>query len=158
MNPQQERKLQIARRHFFKECGVGLGKIALASLLTDAFASAGAAAQSAPRGGDAATALLPRAPHFAPKAKRVIHLFMNGGPFQGDFIDPKPALNQFAGQRPKEVNFRTENATGGCMAVPYKFEPRGQCGLPVSELLPLTTCASSVRCTPTIQITGPRCS
>lgn len=63
---------------------------------------------------------------------------MNGGPFQGDFFDPKPALNQFAGQRPKEVNFRTENATGGCMAVPYKFEPRGQSGLPVSELLPLT--------------------
>src|SRR5438093_1524705 len=74
--------------------------------------------------------------HHAPQAKRVIQLFMNGGPFQGDFFDPKPALSQFAGQRPKEVEFRTENATGGVMAVPYKFEPRGECGLPVSELLP----------------------
>jgi hypothetical protein len=61
---------------------------------------------------------------------------MNGGPFQGDFFDPKPALNEYAGQRPKEVEFRTENATGGCMPVPFKFERRGECGLPVSELLP----------------------
>jgi len=66
----------------------------------------------------------------------MIQLFMNGGPFQGDFLDPKPALNEFAGQRPKEVEFRTENATGGLMPVPFKFERRGDCGLPVSELVP----------------------
>jgi hypothetical protein len=74
--------------------------------------------------------------HDRPRAKRMIQLFMNGGPFQGDFFDPKPALNEFAGQRPKEVEFRTENATGGLMPVPFKFERRGECGLPVSELLP----------------------
>lgn len=80
-------------------------------------------------------ATLPQ-PHFRPRAKRVIQLFMNGGPFQGDFFDPKPALNQFAGQRPKEVEFRTENATTGVMAVPFKFQSHGQSGLPVSDLLP----------------------
>ena len=74
--------------------------------------------------------------HFAPRAKRVIQLFMNGGPFQGDLFDPKPAINQFAGQRPKEVDFRTENATGGLMPVPFGFQSRGQSGLPISDLLP----------------------
>jgi hypothetical protein len=74
--------------------------------------------------------------HFAPRAKRVIHLFMNGGPFQGDFFDPKPALAKYAGQRPQEVNLRTERATAGLLPSPFRYEPRGASGLPVSELLP----------------------
>src|SRR5262245_55102745 len=74
--------------------------------------------------------------HFAPRAKRVIHLFMNGGPFSPDLFDPKPAMNQFAGQRPAEVELRTENATGGLMPVPFAYQKHGQCGLEVSELLP----------------------
>ncbi|HTE20764.1 MAG TPA: DUF1501 domain-containing protein, partial [Armatimonadota bacterium] len=77
-----------------------------------------------------------RKPHFAPKAKRVIHLFMNGGPFQGDLFDPKPAINKFAGQRPAEVQLRTENATGALMPVPVAFQRRGKSGLEVSDLLP----------------------
>jgi hypothetical protein len=75
-------------------------------------------------------------PLFAPRAKRVIHLFMNGGPFQGDLFDPKPKINEFAGQRPQEVELRTENATGGLMAVPFAYERRGESGLEISELLP----------------------
>lgn len=75
-------------------------------------------------------------PLFAPRAKRVIHLFMNGGPFQGDLFDPKPKINEFAGQRPQEVELRTENATGGLMPVPFAFERRGESGLEISELLP----------------------
>jgi len=78
MNRKRKRKLQVARRHFFRECGVGLGKIALASLLTDAFAAGRAVAQPPARSGDAATALLPRPPHFTAKAKAVIHLFYGG--------------------------------------------------------------------------------
>ena len=74
--------------------------------------------------------------HFLPRVKRVIHLFMNGGPFQGDFFDHKPAINQFAGQRPAEVQLRTENATSGLLAVPFGFRPRGASGLEVSNLLP----------------------
>jgi hypothetical protein len=86
-----------------------------------------------------------RQPHFPARAKRVIQLFMNGGPFQADFFDPKPALNQFAGQRPAEVNFRTENATGGLMAVPYEFKSHGASGLPVSNLLPhLSQCVDDL--------------
>lgn len=101
--------------------GGGLGTIALAQLLSEPLSAAATPA---------------RGPHLAPRAKRVIHLFMNGGPFQGDFFDPKPLLNTHAGQRPKEVDFRTENATGGLMPVPTPFRPRGECGLPVSDLLP----------------------
>src|SRR5256885_11810728 len=74
--------------------------------------------------------------HFAPRAKRVIQLFMNGGPFAPDLLDPKPAINRFAGQRPDAVNLRTENRTGALMPVPFRFRPAGQSGVPVSELLP----------------------
>jgi hypothetical protein len=98
--------------------GGGLGGIALASLL----------------GGEVTGAT--RQPHFAPRAKRLIHLFMNGGPFGPDFFDPKPAINRYAGQRPAAVELRTENPTGGLMPVPYRFRRHGQSGLEISDLLP----------------------
>jgi hypothetical protein len=109
----------------FGRLGGGVGALALASLLSATSRASAESSQS-------------RQPktHHAPRAKRVIQLFMNGGPFQGDFFDPKPAINQFAGQRPKEVEFRTENKTGGLMPVPYEYRPRGESGLPVSDLLP----------------------
>ena len=78
------------------------------------------------------------APHFTPRAKRVIHLFMNGGPFGPDFLDPKPALKKYAGQRPKGTDLRTERPTGGLLDAPYKYTRHGQSGLPVSSLLPHT--------------------
>src|SRR5262245_16343511 len=81
----------LSRREMIHSLGGGLGGLALASLLCDPSSSAAA---SAP------------APHFAPKARRVIQLFMNGGPFGPDFFDPKPAINRFAGQRPDAVNLR----------------------------------------------------
>lgn len=74
--------------------------------------------------------------HFAPRAKRVIHLFMNGGPFQGDLFDPKPLLSKYAGQRPDGANLRTERPTGGLLPSIAQFYQRGQSGLPVSDLLP----------------------
>jgi hypothetical protein len=100
--------------------GGGVGAIGLTQLLSPELLAGGRTHQ----------------PHHPPRAKRVIQLFMNGGPFQADLFDPKPALNQFSGQRPAEVQFRTENETGGLMPVPFTFRNRGQCGLPVSELLP----------------------
>src|SRR3954447_8111637 len=103
------------RREMVQALGGGLGLLALAN---------GTLAETR------------RGPHFAPRAKRVIQLFMNGGPFQADLFDPKPELNKFAGQRPAEVQFRTENETGGLMPVPTGFRNCGQSGLPVSELLP----------------------
>jgi len=84
-------------------------------------------------------------PHFPPRAKRVIQLFMNGGPYQGDLFDPKPMVKKFEGQRPSEVDLRTERATAGLLASPFKFEQRGQSGVPVSELLPrLGSCIDDV--------------
>ncbi|MBT4014212.1 MAG: DUF1501 domain-containing protein [Planctomycetaceae bacterium] len=74
--------------------------------------------------------------HHHPRARRVIQLFMNGGPFQGDFFDPKPALNKYEGQRPGEVELRTERKTGGLLGSPYKFGRHGASGLEISELLP----------------------
>ena len=78
----------------------------------------------------------PEGCHFAPRAKRVIHLFMNGGPFHGDLFDPKPALAKYAGQRPSGTDLVTERPTGGLLASPYRFQPCGESGVPVSELLP----------------------
>ena len=86
---------QPTRRHFFNNCGVGVGKIALATLLSSSIVRALATdivtkAESGP------TAL--HAPHFAPTAKRVIYLFMAGAPSQLDLFDYKPRLKELAGQ------------------------------------------------------------
>ncbi len=113
----------IPRRRLLQRFGGGIGGVALASLVSDSASLSGAVEAG-------------RQSHHPPRAKRVIQLFMNGGPFQADFFDPKPAINEFAGQRPKEVEFRTENKTGGLMPVPTRFRPHGECGLPVSDLLP----------------------
>ena len=96
MIPLQEHCLAVTRRHFFRNCGVGLGKVALAGLLTDAFARRANATQAAP---------FPiKPPHFAPKAKRVIHLFMAGAPSQLELFDYKPKLAQLEGKPiPPEV-------------------------------------------------------
>jgi hypothetical protein len=117
----------LSRRAMIQALGGGLGLLGLTSLLTPG-------AQAAPAG-----------PHFKPRAKRVIHLFMNGGPFGPDLLDPKPAINQFAGQRPQAVELRTERPTAGLMPVPFKFRRCGQSGLEVSELLPqLSGCIDDI--------------
>ncbi|HZZ78609.1 MAG TPA: DUF1501 domain-containing protein [Gemmataceae bacterium] len=108
----------FTRRQAIQRLGGGIGAIGLASLLAE---SVGAA---------------PAGPHFAPRGKRVIHLFMNGGPFGPDLFDPKPSLTRYAGQRPREVELRTERPTAGLMAVPFRYGRHGQSGLEVSELMP----------------------
>lgn len=79
---------------------------------------------------------IPSGPHFLPRAKRVIHLFMNGGPFQADLFDPKPLLQRYAGQRPASADLATERPTGGLLPSPFRFRACGESGTPVSELLP----------------------
>src|SRR4051794_19371806 len=91
MDPYQQHLLGITRRHFFRECGVGVGKIALASLLTGSLAHRAFAASSAP------PVMTPRPPHYAAKAKAVIHLFMAGAPSHLDLFDPKPELAKLEG-------------------------------------------------------------
>jgi len=110
------------------------------NLLANTAQSVGIAGLAAVLGGEASAASGPLAakpPHFAPRAKRIIHLWMNGGPSQVDTFDPKPALEKFAGQRPGAVDvIKTERTTSGLMPSPFRFAKHGQSGMEISELLP----------------------
>src|SRR4051812_36696731 len=124
-----------SRRWFLKECGLGLGKIATASLLANAFAPSFGAAVSA------ADALKPRKPHFTPKAKRVIHLFMAGAPSQLDLFDYKPELAKLEGKPlPPSVIMGQRYAfirpDAAVLGPRFKFARHGQSGAEVSELMP----------------------
>jgi len=141
MTLRNEQKLNVARRHFFKECGVGLGKIALASLLTDALGARAAGAQNRPDAGNAATALLPRPSHFTPKAKRAIHLFMAGAPSQLDLFDFKPELVKFEGKPipPSVINgqrYAFIRPDAAVLGPRFKFAKYGSSGAELSEMLP----------------------
>src|SRR5262245_40422069 len=138
MNYHQELRAEcarlITRRWFFKQCGVGLGSIALASLLQDQQALAAAAPK-------AVNPLAPKLPHFKPKAKRVIYLFMGGAPSQLDLFDYKPALAKFNGKPvPQEVVMGQKYAfikpDAALYATEFKFAKHGQCGAEISEALP----------------------
>src|SRR3954471_5634256 len=125
----------ITRRHFFRDCGVGVGKIALASLLTDAFARRADAAPAA------ANPLAPRAPHFPGKAKRVIYLFMAGAPSQLDLFDHKPKLAELEGKPlPPEViggqRYAFIRPDAAVLGPRFKFKKHGQSGAELSEMLP----------------------
>ena len=111
----------LTRRDFLRRSGVGLGMLGLSDLLAE---SGGA---SSPGAG----------PHFAPKAKRVIHFFLNGGPSHVDTFDPKPALLKHAGQALPQ-NFLTERKTGAAFPSPFKFQRYGRSGIEVSELFAKT--------------------
>ena len=82
--------------------------------------------------------LKPKAPHLKPRAKRIIHLFMNGGPSHVDTFDPKPMLQKHAGKMLPMPNLPTERKTGAAFGSPYSFSKYGQSGLPVSEIFPHT--------------------
>src|SRR5262245_44011042 len=120
----------ISRRQMLARCGTGFGLMALASLLDDAgwpiLRAAAADAEALPLGR--------RPPHFRPRAKRVVHIFMNGGPSQVDTFDPKPALDRLHGQPLPLANLRTERKTGAAMRSPFKFQRYGRSGIEVSEL------------------------
>src|SRR5215469_13557135 len=127
---------QVTRRHFFRECGIGVGKIALASLLTKAFTARSTAASP-----QVADPLAPRRPHFAAKAKRVIHLFMAGAPSQLDLFDYKPQLAKLEGKplppsviRGQRYAFIRPDAA--VLGPRFKFAKHGKCGAELSEMLP----------------------
>src|SRR5262249_7613958 len=82
--------------------------------------------------------LAPKKPHFAGKARRVVHFFMNGGPSHVDTFDPKPQLERFHGKRLPTQNLRTERKTGAAMRSPFKFAKYGKSGIEVSELFAKT--------------------
>src|SRR5438552_3989242 len=97
---------------------------------TPAFAQASA-------GQDAALhPLAPRKPHFAAKAKRMIHIFPNGGASHVDSFDPKPSLEKYKGKPLPFENYKTERKTGAAYPSPFTFKKHGQSGLEISTLFP----------------------
>src|SRR5712664_2029621 len=126
----------VRRRWFLRQCGVGLGSIALSSLLgSDKVSAANSTATRA------TNPLAPRPPHFKPKAKRVIYLFMAGAPSQLDLFDYKPTLVKYDGKPlPQEVVMGQKYAfikpDAALYATEFKFAKHGQCGAELSEALP----------------------
>ena len=122
---------QVSRRWFFEQCGVGLGSIALGQLM----------AQNASASTDNLNPLALKQPHFAPKAKRVIFLFMAGAPSHLELFDHKPELTKFDGSLPpaellKGYRAAFINPNSKLMGSKYGFQKYGQNGTELSELLP----------------------
>ncbi|MFN7889383.1 MAG: DUF1501 domain-containing protein [Pirellula sp.] len=119
---------QQTRREALRKMGAGMGSIGLASLLGQQAAYA-----------DATSPLAPKQPHFPSHAKRVIQLFMPGGPSQVDTFDHKPLLAKHAGERPEIVNRKSlRNTQMGLMPSPFGFQQYGQSGKWVSDIFPET--------------------
>ncbi len=122
--------ITVNRRYFLRDCGVGLGKIALAGLLAQSTKVAGAASP-----------LAPRAPHFPGKAKRVIHLFMGGAPSQLELFDHKPLLTKYEGQSlPPSViggqRYAFIRSDAAVLGPRFPFARHGNSGAEISSALP----------------------
>jgi len=115
-------KPELTRRELLGRLGLGFGALGLADVLA--------------WGGDSPNPLAPKGPHFAGRAKRVIHIFANGGPSHVDTFDPKPALERYAGKPLPVETLKTVLQTGAAFPSPFKFRKHGQSGLEVSELFP----------------------
>src|SRR5213594_1438760 len=121
-------ELEKTRRHFFRDCGVGVGKMALASLFGEWIGSAAV-----------------KKPHFPPKAKSVIYLFMAGGPSQLELLEYKPALQQWDGKPTPDSFFQGKRfafmdtfakEVPKLLGTRRKFERHGKSGIWISECLP----------------------
>ncbi len=140
LGPAQQMLRAVTRRHFFRQAGFGIGAAALHSLLSPYGMALGLSTAPADVA-NAVNPLAPRPPHFAPKAKSIIYLFMAGAPSQLDLLDYKPKLQQYDGQNiPAELvkgeRFAFIKGTPKLLGSPYKFTKWGQSGAEVSELLP----------------------
>ncbi|MFN7626151.1 MAG: DUF1501 domain-containing protein [Pirellula sp.] len=124
------------RRHWMRSCGMGLGGLAFADLLTKTGMGFD---------GNAAGVRGAMPTHFPGKAKHIIHVFLNGGVSQVDTFDPKPELTRRAGQMLPFENLQTERKTGVALPSPFTFEQHGQSGIPVSDLFPkLSKCVDEM--------------
>jgi hypothetical protein len=121
-------KRTISRREVLSRLGGGFGGLALASLLEPHLRA------NAPRSHD----LRAKSPHFPPRARAVIQLFMHGGPSHVDLLDPKPVLSRYDGQAPPPEVADDERLTGNLLGSPYRFHKHGHSGLEFSETLPHT--------------------
>ena len=126
----------LSRRQMLTQLGAGLGMAGLAGLLCDS--SFAAPASISP--------LAPRLPHFGPKVKHVIHIYLNGGPSQVDTFDPKPILAKYDGQPLPAGNLTTERHTGAAMGSPFKFAKWGESGIEISEIFEKTAAHADSLC------------
>src|SRR3954466_14631064 len=135
-----ERRHHLTRRWFFRDCGVGLGSMALASLLGE---SAGAAPSST-------DPMAPKKPHYPGKAKSVIYLFMAGAPSHLELFDNKPELTKYDGKLPpadllKGYRAAFINPNSTFLGPKFKFAKHGKSAAELSELLPhLATVADDI--------------
>ena len=127
----------VSRRQMLAQSGAGFGMLGLAGVLDQQSVHAAAKAPVAPAVSIASSnPLAAKSPHHTPKAKRVIFLFMNGGPSHVDTFDPKPELVKQAGKK---------GPGGKWMPTPFKFANQGQSGIPVSDLYPhVSTCIDDI--------------
>ncbi len=139
MDLEQFRRIQ-SRRKFFRECAGGIGTIALAQMLERD--GLGAVVEQNP--------LAPRKPHFAPKAKNVIFMFMEGGPSQIDLFDPKPELQKWHGkplpaELTKNLRLAFTKPNAAVLASPRVFTPHGKSGTEFSDFIPhIGSCADDL--------------
>ncbi len=141
MHPAPESPLWQSRRQFLTSSSSGIGLLALASMLR----------QDGLLADEPSNPLAPRLPHFAPKAKACICIYLEGAPSQIDLFDPKPKLNELHGQKlpdslTEKVRFAFIQKEGArLLGSPRKFKKHGQCGMELSDLLPhLGTCADDI--------------
>ncbi len=118
----------LTRRQILSRLGGGFGGLALASLLEPQAQAESAHSHD----------LQPQAPHFTPKARAVIQLFMHGGPSHLDLLDPKPMLDRYDGKAPPAEVADDERLTGNLLKSPFRFRRHGHSGLEFSEVLPHT--------------------
>ena len=141
MNFEEFKRIQ-GRRAFLRDCAGGVGMMALASLLERDGYGASIDTRTNP--------LAPRKPHFAPKAKSVIFMFMEGGPSQIDLFDPKPELQKWHGKPlpasiTKDMRLAFTKPTAAVLASPRVFKPYGQCGTELSDWIPnIASCADDI--------------
>ena len=127
MGSQSIKVADVTRREILRDATMGIGACAFGTLLAPS--QAGGARY------DPTNPLAPKVPPLPAKAKRVIHIFMNGGPSQVDTFDPKPALAKYAGKA-LPIHLRTERRTGAAFPSPFAFRKHGQSGIEVSEVFP----------------------
>jgi hypothetical protein len=126
----------LSRRELLRRTGTGLGLLGLYTVLHDAGLLARETTPPDPR-----QPLAARPPHFPPRARHVIHIYLNGGPSHVDTFDPKPLLRRYEGRALPTGNLTTERRTGAAFPSPFRFQRYGQSGLEISELFARTAAA-----------------
>ena len=129
-----------SRRSMLKQTAIGFGNLALTTMLADGAVDASAVPQLFHN------SMAPKQPHFRPRAKRVIFLFMKGGPSHVDTFDYKPSLQRDDGRELPFAKPRVQFAkTGKLLGSPWKFKRYGDCGISISELFPhVARCADDI--------------